>query len=103
LDATDVREEQAAYKPIELAMRDVKLLTPSTLAPNPRIRAYLSDSSKVALPNAIQPIVQSYVDVYLGGALEIEASDPTLKAEGTFALSVCQSTRGWNGHWLNDR
>jgi hypothetical protein len=45
-------------------------------------------------PDADYPLLQSYIDVVVEGALEYDAE---------FAREVVDTTDGWNGFWLNDR
>ncbi len=47
-----------------------------------------------AVPDAAHPIVQSYVDLVLGGALAYGEA---------FAREVVETTFGWDTFWLNDR
>ncbi|MEP9377597.1 gamma-glutamylcyclotransferase family protein [Aquabacter sp. CN5-332] len=55
----------------------------------------LSDPSATPLlPDAEHPIVQSYVDLVLQGALEYG---------GTFASELIATTADWGRYWLNDR
>jgi hypothetical protein len=101
LELTDERE-QAGYDFITLTASDLRIVAASDpnfkLSSNVQIRAYLNPEI-MSLPSERSPIVQSYVDVFIGGALDIEAK---LGSPG-FALKVCQSTFGWGEHWLNDR
>ena len=53
-------------------------------------------------PNAQYPIVQSYVDLCVGGSLELEGAFPAAKAYG-FAQAFIETTQDWNAYWVNDR
>ncbi len=53
----------------------------------------------IASPTARYPIVQSYVDIFLEGCLEIEEKYH-LK---NFAARCVQTTSDWSVHWVNDR
>ena len=53
----------------------------------------------MAAPSARYPIVQSYVDIFLAGCLEIEEKYH-LK---NFAASCVNTTGDWSLHWVNDR
>lgn len=50
-------------------------------------------------PSTNYPIVQSYVDIFLSGCLEMEEKYH-LK---NFAASCVNTTRDWSAHWVNDR
>lgn len=60
---------------------------------------YDSPENVLSAPDAAHPIVQSYVDLFLTGCLELEKK---YKLEG-FAANCIQSTTNWSGYWLNDR
>ena len=64
------------------------------------IRDSASTPDLCDLPTKRFPIVQSYIDVFLGGAIEIEENNPEIKS---FALNTCKQTYGWVGGWVNDR
>ncbi len=53
----------------------------------------------MAPPSARYPIVQSYVDIFLAGCLEIEEKYH-LK---NFAAACVNTTGDWSLHWVNDR
>jgi hypothetical protein len=50
-------------------------------------------------PNAEYPIVQSYVDIFVSGCIELEEkfSIPD------FAETCVEGTQGWSSSWVNDR
>jgi hypothetical protein len=51
-------------------------------------------------PSKDYPIVQSYVDIFITGCLELERN---FEAEG-FSDECVRSTRGWSSNfWINDR
>jgi len=57
---------------------------------------------EIRLPDATHPIVQSYVDICVGGCLEIEERFPRAKA-GSFARDCIRTTESWQEPWINDR
>jgi len=60
---------------------------------------YVVKPEFVGWPSSRYPIVQSYVDVYLGGCIEMEESYNL-----TWYKDACiTSTRGWKYDWVNDR
>lgn len=101
LASTDARET-AGYSFATLTSSDIEVVASSIpdfkLAPNAQVRVYLNREAG-NVPSERSPIVQSYVDLFLGGALDTEAQ---LGAKG-YALNVCRTTFGWGHHWRNDR
>lgn len=61
------------------------------------IYSNLPDS--IALPDNDRPLVQSYVDIFIGGCLELEEQ---YQLAG-FAEECIRTTSGWSEHWVNDR
>jgi hypothetical protein len=57
------------------------------------------DDKWIVTPTAASPIVQSYVDLVVGGALELEKENNM----SGFAVDVITSTDAWSKHWVNDR
>lgn len=56
--------------------------------------------SKIFLPNKEYPIIQSYVDVFINGCIDLEY---TYRAQN-FAKQCIETTDGWNEKfWINDR
>lgn len=97
LRAFDARERaycRAAVEPGAIAM-----LTGEPHPPVGRVWIYVDKRAKTAGPSERYPIVQSYVDIFLGGCLELEQRH-TLKG---FAKRCIASTVGWSRHWVNDR
>jgi hypothetical protein len=60
---------------------------------------YVSKTDGVALPDAKFPIVQSYVDIFVGGCLE----QGQRFGLPDFARQCIATTDGWSQHWVNDR
>lgn len=60
---------------------------------------YVNKPRRVAAPSARFPIVQSYVDIFVGGCLELERQ---YQLQG-FAEECVGSTHGWSKFWMNDR
>lgn len=70
-----------------------------SVTPQGQIWIYVVPPDRVATPSADFPIVQSYVDIMLGGCLEIEKNF----AIAQFAEMCVTTTTGWSQHWVNDR
>jgi hypothetical protein len=60
---------------------------------------YVSGAEGVALPDARFPIVQSYVDIFIGGCLE----QGQRFGLPDFARQCIAMTDGWSQYWVNDR
>ena len=56
------------------------------------------------LPNVRWPIVQSYVDIFLTGCLDLaQRVDRNLYPGLNFANECIETTNGWSADWVNDR
>ncbi len=64
-----------------------------------QIWIYVSQPIYIKLPSARYPIVQSYVDIFLSGCLEIEKKYHL----ENFADQCIETTHYWSSHWVNDR
>ena len=100
LRATDQRETRGAYIFETLSKDDINLLSDENIPENAKIRIYVSAPNEIHSPSHNFPIVQSYVDVFIGGALEFEEKNPGFK---NFSMNICMNTYGWSGEWVNDR
>ncbi|NWG87068.1 MAG: gamma-glutamylcyclotransferase [Hydrogenophilaceae bacterium] len=67
--------------------------------PQGEVWLYVNAMGKTAAPSRRYPIVQSYVDIFLAGCLQIERQ---YQLAG-FAEECVDSTHGWSKHWVNDR
>jgi hypothetical protein len=96
--ATDRRE--ASYCRAPVAAADIRPLEPY-YAPATDAQAwiYLSRPQSVATPDERNPIVQSYVDLFVSGCLELEQRSGL----PDFSRECLSSTGGWSEHWVNDR
>lgn len=96
IQAYDQRE--AAYCRVEVPPSAIKALSSQHPLPSGQYWLYvlLNPPSK---PSKRHPIVQSYVDIFLSGCLEIEQKFQ-LK---TFAEYCLESSDQWSPHWINDR
>lgn len=67
--------------------------------PEGEIWIYVNQREHAAPPSQRYPIVQSYVDIFLSGCLQVERK---YRIDG-FAKECLRTTRGWSKHWVNDR
>lgn len=98
LEATDIRE--TGYDHLWVDTASVEVLTPNASLPSgARVRWYGSPSSTLVTPTSVAPICQSYVDLVLGGAMDLASKQGV---EG-FAENVVATIYDWSSHWVNDR
>lgn len=96
IHATDAREGSYCRAPVMPAQIEMFNLDD---APVGQVWIYVVPPSRVERPDAGFPIVQSYVDVFLGGCLDVGETHGV----ADFALECVRSTKGWPAHWVNDR
>lgn len=98
LERTDRRE--SSYCRAAVPLGALKPLEPAFSAQRvAQAWIYVTEDRRIAVPGPAHPIVQSYVDVFLGGCLEQEER---FRLAG-FARRCISSTAGWSPHWVNDR
>ena len=64
-----------------------------------QIWIYYSTSHTSQAPSIDYPIVQSYVDIFMRGCIQVEKKYNI----HDFAKDCIRSTTGWSHHWVNDR
>ena len=83
-----------------VAVPGAQLLLLGGLPPEPgEIWIYVNKPRRIAAPSSRFPIVQSYVDIFVGGCLELERQYQLQ----SFAEECIGSTYDWSKHWVNDR
>lgn len=92
----DAREKY--YCRVLVTPRDIHLLTGKKL-PRGQFWIYELKPELLAPPSATYPIVESYVDIFLAGCLEIEEKYHLRN----FAAACVNTTSDWSLHWINDR
>lgn len=92
----DAREKY--YCRVLVTPRDIHLLTGKKL-PRGQFWIYELKPELLAPPSATYPIVESYVDIFLAGCLEIEEKYHLRN----FAAACVNTTSDWSLHWVNDR
>lgn len=96
ISATDVREGRYCRAPVSPAQIEMFNLDD---APIGQIWIYTVPPHRVDEPDRGYPIVQSYVDIFLGGCLDVGE----VHGIADFALECIRTTKGWSKHWINDR
>ena len=95
-DAREIDYCRAAVAPAS-----IELLDASTVPSPSQIWIYVNKPESLAPPDAENPIVQSYVDIFITGCLELQprVADPSID----FVAECVRTTDGWSKHWVNDR
>ncbi len=92
----DAREKY--YCRVLVTPRDIHLLTGKKLPPG-QFWIYELKPELLAPPSDRYPIVESYVDIFLAGCLQIEEKYHLRN----FAAACVNTTSDWSSHWVNDR
>lgn len=97
--ASDAREIDYCRAPVDPAL--LTMLDGSTVPASSQIWIYANKQESTALPDAGHPIVQSYVDIFITGCLQLQerVRDPDFD----FVEQSIRTTDGWSKHWVNDR
>jgi hypothetical protein len=97
LAAMDKRE--SSYCRAALSANQIQLSNGIAALPIGQYWIYLNPADSIAFASVQKPIVQSYVDIFLGGCLELEEQYQL----SDFAKRCVNSTSEWSSHWVNDR
>lgn len=92
-DRREVFYCRQSVSPNNIAMLGTKKLPPG------QYWIYVTKPESIALPSARYPLVQSYVDTFLSGCLEVE----TKRHVAHFANDCIDTTQNWSAFWVNDR
>lgn len=100
---TDARESFYCRYPV--AAEKIELLDGWTLPETAQVWIYaLKRGQEGDLPSERWPIVQSYVDIFMTGCLDLDARvDHSRFSQLNFAEGCIATTKGWSPHWVNDR
>jgi len=97
LNQTDIRE--GGYHHLWMDPAKVRRLDSGSFPDNAKIRWYANPPESVNTPTMQTPICQSYVDLWLSGALELQK----LNNVSSYVENVVDTTYGWSPSWVNDR
>merc|ERR1740129_599009 len=91
----------ASVRPRFIDGSQLEMLGPKaqSLPKGSKVRWYALSQEAMQPPSPEFPICQSYVDIVVGGALELEEARST----PDFALNIILTTHGWSRNWVNDR
>lgn len=97
-DIANMDARENGYCRVQLSKSQIETLDLSAV-PDGEIWLYANKQQSMASPSRTFPIVQSYVDVFLTGCLQVEAK---YQLPG-FARECVVSTHNWSKNWVNDR
>ncbi|MES2203722.1 MAG: gamma-glutamylcyclotransferase family protein [Pseudomonadota bacterium] len=110
IQATDKRE--SIYCRHEVPINDITLYKKQDhLDQHAHYWVYITKKHNKAHPDALHPLIQSYVDLFIGGCMEQAASiahktvsELVYPNDYEFVFDCVKGTRGWiTNYWLNDR
>jgi hypothetical protein len=91
-------KRESFYCRVLITPEKIKMLNEKSI-PNGQLWIYVIQPQATAKPSKKYPIVQSYVDVFMSGCLEVQEKY-NIK---TFASDCIDTTHDWSAHWINDR
>ncbi|MEM1303834.1 MAG: gamma-glutamylcyclotransferase family protein [Planctomycetota bacterium] len=94
----DARE--AGYRRVPLERSQVEWLRPADADRFGDTAIDFYETIDPTRPTPERPIIQSYVDICLGGCLAV---DDDLQTGDRFTREFIETTSGWSGEWVNDR
>lgn len=102
-DITQTDAREGGYCRVNVPREQLSALGLKTLPPGV-FWVYAQKDNHVSTPNAHYPIVQSYVDLFIGGCLQVGRAYQV----PDFAARCVQTTTAWpkvsvKGAWINDR
>lgn len=97
-----VDDREKFYCRYPVALEQVRLLDGWQLPEGAQIWIYaLRPEDEGHAPSERWPIVQSYVDIFLTGCLNL--AERVIDPDVAFADACITTTKGWSGYWVNDR
>lgn len=100
-DIPDTDEREANYCRDDVDPGALRMLDGSAVPDTGQIWIYVSKPEAIDPPDADHPIVQSYVDIFLTGCLQL--AERVVGQNEDFANQCITTTVGWSPHWVNDR
>jgi len=100
-DILDTDQRELDYCRGEVDPGALRMLDGSAVPETGQIWIYVSKPEAVEPPNADYPIVQSYVDIFITGCLQL--AERVVGQNEDFGEQCITTTSGWSPHWVNDR
>lgn len=95
----DLDKREGIYCRVAVPSSQITVLGTGDTLPEGSAWIYVIKADSIGLPSDAKPIIQSYVDIFLSGCLELEQR----RALRGFADDCVTSTTDWSNHWVNDR
>jgi hypothetical protein len=96
LSQYDQREH--SYCRVQVAMANIHSLTQQPVAQG-QYWIYMPPADNVATPTETYPIIESYIDIFLSGCLDMQNKYHL----PNYAEDCITTTTDWSKHWINDR
>jgi hypothetical protein len=97
----DTDQRESDYCRDEVDPGALRMLNGSAVPETGQIWIYVSKPEAVVAPSADYPILQSYVDIFITGCLQV--AERVVDGNEDFARQCITTTSGWSPHWVNDR
>ena len=97
LKKTDRRER--VYCRVKVEGKDLSFYGKKIKTKNKNFWVYAANPGKIKKPNNNHPIVQSYVDLFIGGCFQIKERYKISE----FPKQCVETTTEWSKYWVNDR
>ena len=97
LNKTDKRE--SGYCRVKVEGKDLSFYGKKIKTKNKNFWVYAANPGKIKKPTNSHPIVQSYVDLFIGGCFQIKERYKI----NEFPKQCVETTTEWSKHWVNDR
>ena len=97
LNKTDRRE--SGYCRVKVEGKDLSFYGKKIKTKNKNFWVYAANPGKIKKPSNSHPIVQSYVDLFIGGCFQIKERYKI----NEFPKQCVETTTEWSKYWVNDR
>ena len=97
LNKTDKRE--SGYCRVKVEGKDLSFYGKKIKTKNKNFWVYSASPKKIKKPSNSHPIVQSYVDLFIGGCFQIKEKYKI----NEFPKQCVETTTEWSKFWVNDR
>jgi hypothetical protein len=97
----DTDQREIYYCRDEVNPGALRMLDGSAVPETGQIWIYVTKPEALDPPSPDYPIVQSYVDIFITGCLQV--AERVVDQNEDFAKQCITTTSGWSPHWVNDR
>lgn len=92
-------KRESSYCRIKVPPKDLNFYGKKVKIDNTNFWVYAANPKRLKSPNQNHPIVQSYVDIFMNGCIQIQIK---YKIKN-FANQCIETTKEWSPYWVNDR